>query len=80
MKRAEILAILVLAVGLTVFPVQLAEAIPLGTAFIYQGRLIDANNIADGLYDFEFRLFNDPCIGAQQGSTNDVNDLDVIEG
>lgn len=80
MKRAKILAILVLAAGLTVCSVQLAEAIPLGTAFTYQGRLIDANNIADGLYDFEFRLFDDSSIGAQQGSTNDVNDLDVIEG
>ena len=80
MKRAEILAILVLAVGLMVCPVRFAEAIPSGTAFTYQGRLIDANNIADGLYDFEFRLFDDPSIGAQQGSTTDVNDLDVIEG
>ncbi len=80
MKRAEILAILALAVGLMVCPAQLARAIPSGTAFTYQGRLIDANNIADGLYDFEFRLFDDPCTGAQQGSTNDVNDIDVIEG
>lgn len=80
MKRAEILAILGLAVGLMVCPAQLAGAIPAGTEFTYQGRLIDANNIADGLYDFEFRLFNDPSTGAQQGSMNDVNDLDVIEG
>ncbi|MHC4544917.1 MAG: hypothetical protein ACYSYL_10375 [Planctomycetota bacterium] len=80
MKRAEILAILVLAVGLMVCPVQLARAIPLGTAFTYQGRLIDANNIADGLYDFEFKLFNDPCTSGQLGSTIDINDLDVIEG
>ena len=80
MNRAEILVILVLAVGLMVCPAQLAGAVPLGTAFTYQGRLIDANNIADGLYDFEFRLFDDPCTGIQQGGTNDVNDLDVIEG
>ncbi|MDH4239374.1 MAG: hypothetical protein OEW48_07410 [Phycisphaerae bacterium] len=80
MKRAEILAILVVAVGLMVCPARRAGAIPSGTAFTYQGRLIDANNIADGLYDFEFRLFDDPSAGAQQGSTNDVNDLDVIEG
>jgi len=80
MKRSKIFTIFVLAVGLMVCPAQFADAIPFGTAFTYQGRLIDANNIADGLYDFEFRLFDDPCTGAQQGSTNDVNDLDVIEG
>jgi hypothetical protein len=80
MKLAKILAILVLAVGLMVCPAQLAGAIPFGTAFTYQGRLIDANSIADGLYDFQFRLFDDPSTGTQWGSTNDVNDLDVIEG
>jgi hypothetical protein len=52
----------------------------MGTAWTYQGRLMDANDPADGLYDFEFRLFDDPCIGTQQGSTIEVNDLDVIDG
>lgn len=52
----------------------------MGTAFTYQGRLMDANSAADGLYDFGFMLFDDPCAGNQQGGTIDVNDLDVIEG
>jgi len=80
MKRTEILAILVIALGLMVCPAQLANAAPLGTAFTYQGRLIDANGVANGPYDFEFRLFDDPCTGAPLGGTIDINNLDVIEG
>ena len=50
--------------------------------FSYQGRLLDNNVVADDLYDFEFRLFDDPnvILGNQVGSTIDVNDLDVIDG
>jgi hypothetical protein len=51
-----------------------------GTAFTYQGRLVDANSPAEGLYDFEFAIFDDATEGSQLGSTIDVNDLDVIEG
>ncbi len=56
------------------------EAEPMGTAFTYQGRLIDANEPGDGFYDFQFRLYDDPNTGSQQGSTIDINDLDVIDG
>jgi len=80
MKRTEILAILVIAMGLMVCPAQLAKAATLGTAFTYQGRLIDANGVANGPYDFEFRLFDDPCTGAPLVGTIDINNLDVIEG
>ncbi len=73
------LAILVFALGLMVCPGELARAAPMGTVFTYQGRLMDADDVADGLYDFEFKLFDDPCTGTQQG-TIDVNDLDVIDG
>ena len=80
MKRTEILAILVVAMGLMVCPAELTGAAAMGTAFTYQGRLIDSNGVAEGLFDFEFRLFDDPCTGAQQGGTFYVDDLDVIEG
>ncbi|MHC4463252.1 MAG: RCC1 domain-containing protein [Planctomycetota bacterium] len=53
---------------------------PMGTAFTYQGRLIDADSAADGFHDFQFKLFNDPCTGDQLGSTIDFNGLDVFEG
>jgi len=52
------------------------------TVFTYQGRLMDAEVAADGIYDFEFRLFNtnDPCVVNQQGDTVEIDDLDVING
>ncbi|UCG47966.1 MAG: tail fiber domain-containing protein [Phycisphaerales bacterium] len=53
---------------------------PIGTAFTYQGRLVDSNEPADGLYDFEFELYDEASDGNQVGSTIDVNGLDVIEG
>lgn len=74
------LIILVLALGLMVWSVAVSKAEPMGTAWIYQGRLIDANKPADGEYDFQFRLYDDPNAGTQQGSTIDINDLDVIDG
>ncbi|HUS72462.1 MAG TPA: hypothetical protein VMY06_05290 [Sedimentisphaerales bacterium] len=76
MRTVKILVILVVVLFGRVF----VEAEPVGTGFTYQGRLIDANSPADGLYDFQFRLYNDPCTGTQQGSTIDINDLDVIDG
>jgi len=80
MKTAKILTILVVDLVLMVWLVGATEAAPMGTAWTYQGRLIDANVAADGLYDFQFKLFNDPCTGAQQGSTIEAGDLDVIDG
>lgn len=54
----------------------------MGTAFTYQGRLIDANSAANGLYDFQFKLYDDPnvIVGTQVGSAIDINELDVIDG
>ena len=80
MKCTKILGILVVVLGLIFCQARVCEAWPMGSAFTYQGRLIDANKPADGLYDFQFNLFNDPCTGSQQGSTIDINDLDVIDG
>ncbi len=78
MKRTTMLAILMF--GLMVWQVVPAEAEPMGTAWTYQGRLMDANDAADGEYDFQFKLFDDPCTGIQLGSTIDFNDFDVING
>jgi len=82
MKSIKMSAILVLALGLVVCPAKVSEAASMGTAFTYQGRLIDANSTADGLYDFQFKLFDDPnvIVGTQVGSTIDINELDVIDG
>ena len=60
------------------------EPEPLGTAFTYQGHLYDANEIANGQYDFQFKLFDfadtNPNVSAQQGSTVDIDELDVVDG
>jgi len=73
------LAILVL--GLMFFLAEVIEAAPMGTAWTYQGRLIDVNVPADGLYDFEFRLFAHPTLNSfPVGDMVEVNDLDVIDG
>lgn len=81
MKKAKLSAIMVFVLGLMVYQVNVSEAVPMGTAFTYQGRLMDANGPADGQYDFEFRLFADPVLNSFQiGGTVDINDLDVIDG
>ena len=56
------------------------RAAPVGTGFTYQGRLTDANQPADGLYDFRFKLFDGLTDGNQVGITVDVNNVDVIDG
>ena len=52
----------------------------MGTAFTYQGRLIDANSAADGPYDLQFKLYNNILAGIQQGTTIEADDVDVIDG
>ncbi|MHC4424935.1 MAG: hypothetical protein ACYSYV_02435, partial [Planctomycetota bacterium] len=82
MKTTEIFAILALALGLLVCPAKLSTAAQMGTAFTYQGRLLDGNAPADGLYDFEFRLYDapDPNVATQQGDTIKIDDVDLIDG
>jgi len=79
MKTAKMLTILVLALGLMVCSAKLGGQTPMGTAITYQGRLIDANEPADGDYDFTFTLYDEAADGNQVGST-DVNESDVIDG
>ena len=74
------LTILVLALSLMVYGAKVSRAEPMGTAFTYQGRLMDANGPGDGLYDFEFMLYNAPSYGSQLEGTVEVNDLDVTDG
>jgi len=95
MKTKKILAILVLrsellrrvalvvAFGLLVcWPKTASAAEPMGSAFTYQGQLYDANHVADGLYDFQFKLYDDPNVSEGNQVGGDVNkpDVDVIDG
>lgn len=71
----------ILALGLLVSLAQVGKPAPMGTAFTYQGRLMDANDPADGLYGFEFKLYDDDDVGGiQQGSTVTIDNVDVIDG
>ena len=56
------------------------KAGPTGTAFTYQGRLLDDNSAADEPYDLQFELYNNMVDGIQQGTTVEVEDIDVIDG
>jgi photosystem II stability/assembly factor-like uncharacterized protein len=80
MKTTKMLTNLFLAGWLMLWAGQAVMAGPVGTAFTYQGRLIDANNAADGLYDFQFKLFDADVNGIQLGSDVNVPDVDVIDG
>lgn len=55
-------------------------AIKPASAFSYQGILVDGSIPMDGLYDFEFVLYNGPSEGNQLAETVIVEDLDVIDG
>jgi len=59
-----------------------SRAEDLGASFVYQGRLHESGNPADGFYDFEFRLYDDPNegMGLQLGSQINKDDLDVADG
>jgi hypothetical protein len=78
MKTGKILAIL--AFGLLLGRAEVGNAAPMGTAFTYQGLLYDANHVADGLYDFQFKLYDANSNGNQVGSDVNKADVDVIDG
>jgi len=76
MKTTKMLTILVLMVCTA----ELARAAPMGTAFTYQGRLMEANEPADGVYEFEFKLYDSPTDGSQLDGTVSFRGVDVIDG
>jgi len=74
------LTILVMALAVLVWPAEVSKASPMGTAWTYQGRLMDANSPANGLYDLQFKLYDSPSDGNQLASIIDINELDVLDG
>jgi len=62
--------------------VEIGKAQCMGTAFKYQGRLMEGGTAAEGEYDFEFKLYDDPNIveGVQVGSTIIKEDVKVYGG
>jgi hypothetical protein len=80
METKKILTIVVLSLGLMVSMAEVCQAASMGTAFTYQGRLVDANEAADGVYDFSFGLYDSASDGNQVGEDVNVPDVDVIDG
>ncbi len=57
-----------------------AQAMPVGSAFTYQGELKQAGVPADGVYDFQFQLFNAASGGVAVSGITVINNLNVDEG
>ena len=51
-----------------------------GTAFLYEGRLMDSGSPANGLYDFRFKLYDAATGGRVVGSTVNRDDVRVENG
>jgi len=81
MKTVRILmVVLAPALAVLVWPAEVSKAEPMGSAWTYQGRLMDANSPANGLYDLQFKLYDSPSDGNQLASIIDINELDVMDG
>lgn len=57
-----------------------APAVAIGTGFTYQGYLANNNVAANGLHDFEFRLYDASVGGLQIGSTVTQSSVQVQNG
>ncbi len=77
MKRSVILAVLA-AMSLAAAATY-AQA-PVDNAFTFQGKLTDNGGAANGLYDFEFKLFDALVAGNQVGATLTATGVNVTDG
>jgi len=81
MRSVLSISMLVTVVFLSALPANFANAESIGTAFAYQGRLIDSETAADGLYDFSFRLYEVPEGGDPVGESKiELIGVEVIDG
>jgi hypothetical protein len=74
-SQVACLVLAVLAAGATA-----RSQTPLGTAFTYQGRLVDGPDPANGVYDLRFVLFPVASGGTQVGPTVTLEDVTVAQG
>lgn len=85
LSTAAVIATLMIAAVLVSMQYYQAQAATLhapavGTGFLYQGRLVDGNSVANGSYDFQFELFDAANGGNQIGGTVNQNDVSVTDG
>ncbi len=57
-----------------------AAAVPIGTAFTYQGKLQQSGAPVNNTADLRFRLYDAASGGVQVGTTQLVNNLTVVDG
>ncbi|MHC4089169.1 MAG: tail fiber domain-containing protein [Planctomycetota bacterium] len=78
MRRSSITAVVlaISALAATVY----AQPYQVGTAFTYQGRLLDGGAAANGDYDFEFTLHDDLTLGSVVAGPISIGDWSVSEG
>lgn len=69
-----------LLVSLVIFCTMTLAAAGQSTEFTYQGKLSDGGVPANGSYDLQFRLFDDPAAGTQLGQTISVPAVTVVQG
>ena len=78
-KSVQVLASIFCTVML-LFISAVGWAADVGTAFMYQGHLSNGGSPAEGEYDFEFRLFDDPSGPGQVGLTITAEDIAIDAG
>jgi hypothetical protein len=71
---------LALALSLAALLPASAGAQPVGTAFTYQGQLVNGSSVQNGPCDFRFKLFNASTGGTQFGSTQTLTSVSVSNG
>jgi len=76
-KKTLTISVLALMVSLA----HVGKPAPIGTAWTYQGRFMDDNRPADGIYDLECKIFDssDPCAD-QVGPTLSFENGEVLDG
>lgn len=80
MRTTTISAILVLALGLAICHIKIVKAAPMGTAWTYQGRLMDVNGPANGEYDLQFQLHSMPSGHFPVGDEITVPEVSIDDG
>ena len=80
MEKTSMLALaLVVALALVLGPNGVSQAAPVGTAFTYQGRLMDGEGPANGIYDLVFALCETPE-GPSVLDAIVIEDLEIFDG
>ncbi len=77
-SRPSVAAMVVGAAGLALAPAALGQV--LTTAFTYQGELQNGGVAVDGQYDLRFRLYDAASGGTQWGTTQCVDNVQVVGG